>query len=174
MLSRIHALYFSLQHTLNLLSLLCLHQPLPGNGSKQCPLLLCSRTYRLATVSQLTNSTVDCQPTRGIFSHCPLAPTGCHLLLTATADGNLLCSLGSDRIENTVSNSSFIVACLFIVVETCLSSCYQAVAGLVSHHVTVYTYIYTGCNWKVRANFGTSSTYQNKKKRAYQHVSRNI
>jgi hypothetical protein len=35
---------------------LCLHQSLRGNGSQQCPLLPCSRPYRLATVSQLSLS----------------------------------------------------------------------------------------------------------------------
>jgi hypothetical protein len=40
---------------LSLPSLLCLHQSLFGNGSQQCSLLLCSRTYRLATVSHLTH-----------------------------------------------------------------------------------------------------------------------
>jgi hypothetical protein len=35
-------------------SLLCLHQLLPGDDSQQCPLFSCSRSYRLATVSQRT------------------------------------------------------------------------------------------------------------------------
>jgi hypothetical protein len=34
--------------------------------------------------------------------------------------------------------------------------------------------VYTECNWKVRTNLGTSSTYQNKKKYPYRHVSGNI
>jgi hypothetical protein len=51
----IHALYFSLQHLLSLLSLLCL-QSLPSNGSQQCNLLPCSRPYRVANVSQPTQS----------------------------------------------------------------------------------------------------------------------
>jgi hypothetical protein len=42
------------QNAWSLLSLLCLHQSLPGEGSQQCPLLPCSHSYRLATVSQLT------------------------------------------------------------------------------------------------------------------------
>jgi hypothetical protein len=40
---------------LSLLSLLCLHQSLPGDGSQQCPLFPWSRSYLLATVSQLTH-----------------------------------------------------------------------------------------------------------------------
>jgi hypothetical protein len=32
---------------------------------------------------------------------------------------NLLCSLGTDHIENTVSSSTFIVACAFISAEMC-------------------------------------------------------
>jgi hypothetical protein len=38
----------------SLLSVLCLHQSLPGDGSQKCPLLSCSHPYQLATVSQLT------------------------------------------------------------------------------------------------------------------------
>jgi hypothetical protein len=38
-LSLIHALYNSLQHILSLLSPLCLHQPLSGNGNQRCSLL---------------------------------------------------------------------------------------------------------------------------------------
>jgi hypothetical protein len=53
-LSLIHSRCRSLQHVLSLLSLLC-HQPLLGGGSQQCPLLPCSRSYRVATVSQLTH-----------------------------------------------------------------------------------------------------------------------
>jgi hypothetical protein len=34
--------------------------------------------------------------------------------------------------------------------------------------------LYTGCNWKVRTNLGTSSTYQTRKKCEYQHLSENI
>jgi hypothetical protein len=36
-------------------ALLCLLQSLADDGSQQCPLLLCSRSYQLATVSQLTH-----------------------------------------------------------------------------------------------------------------------
>jgi hypothetical protein len=36
------------------------------------------------------------------------------------------------------------------------------------------TKLYTGCNWKKHTNFGRDSTYQNKKKRPYHHVSGNI
>jgi hypothetical protein len=54
-LSLIHTLFSSLLHILSLLSLLCLHQSLPCDGSEQCLLLSCSRSYRLATVPQLTH-----------------------------------------------------------------------------------------------------------------------
>jgi hypothetical protein len=50
----------SLQHVLSVLSLLCLHQSLPGDGSQQCPLLPCSRSYWFATVAQL--STLNTTP----------------------------------------------------------------------------------------------------------------
>jgi hypothetical protein len=54
--SLIHTLCSSLQHILSLLSLLCLHQSLSGDdGSQPCPLLACSRCYRLANVPQLTH-----------------------------------------------------------------------------------------------------------------------
>jgi hypothetical protein len=46
-----HTLQFTTAGT-NLLNLLYLHQSLPDDGSQQC-LLPCSRSYRLATVSQL-------------------------------------------------------------------------------------------------------------------------
>jgi hypothetical protein len=51
----IHILCSSLQRALSHLSLLCLHQSFPGDGSQQCPLLRCSRPYRLATVSKLSH-----------------------------------------------------------------------------------------------------------------------
>jgi hypothetical protein len=35
-------------------SVCCFHQSLSGDGSQECPLFPCSRSYRLATVSQLT------------------------------------------------------------------------------------------------------------------------
>jgi hypothetical protein len=54
MLSLIYTLYKSLRPTLSLLSLLCLQQLLLGSGSQQCPLLLCSHPYQLATVLHLT------------------------------------------------------------------------------------------------------------------------
>jgi hypothetical protein len=54
-LSLTHTLCSSLQQVLSLLSLLCLHQSLPGDGSQQCPLLPCSSSYRLANVPQLTH-----------------------------------------------------------------------------------------------------------------------
>jgi hypothetical protein len=38
-----------------LLSLLCPHQSMSGDGSQQRPLLRCSRSYRLAVVPQLTH-----------------------------------------------------------------------------------------------------------------------
>jgi hypothetical protein len=44
-----------LQEILSVLSLQCLHQSLPGDGSQQCPLLPCSRSYGLVTVPQLTH-----------------------------------------------------------------------------------------------------------------------
>jgi hypothetical protein len=54
-LSLIHTVCSSLQHVLSLLSLLCLHQSLPGDGFQECLLLPCSCSYRLATVPQLTH-----------------------------------------------------------------------------------------------------------------------
>jgi hypothetical protein len=48
-----------LQHVLSLLSLLSFHQSLPGDGPQHCPQLPCSRSYRLATVPQLTHCS-DC------------------------------------------------------------------------------------------------------------------
>jgi hypothetical protein len=55
-LSLMHTLCCSLQHVVNLLILLCLHESLPADGSQQCPLLPCSHSYQLATVPQLTHS----------------------------------------------------------------------------------------------------------------------
>jgi hypothetical protein len=54
----IHTLCSALRHMLRLLSLLCLHQSLPGDGSQQCSVLPCSRPYRLVTVPQLIAPTV--------------------------------------------------------------------------------------------------------------------
>jgi hypothetical protein len=45
---------------------LCLHKQLPGGGSQQCHLLPCIRSYRLATVSQLT----QCSSCR-LSTNCP-------------------------------------------------------------------------------------------------------
>jgi hypothetical protein len=39
-----------------LLDLLCLHYSLPGDGSQQCPLFRCPRSYGLATVSLAIDS----------------------------------------------------------------------------------------------------------------------
>jgi hypothetical protein len=50
----IHALCSSLQHVLSLLSLPCLHQSLPGDGSRQRPLFPWSDSSRLTNVSQWT------------------------------------------------------------------------------------------------------------------------
>jgi hypothetical protein len=62
----IHAPCRSLQHVLSLHGALCLHQ-LSGDGSQQCTLLPCSRFYRLATVSELTDcSHSDPQPSSHI------------------------------------------------------------------------------------------------------------
>jgi hypothetical protein len=49
-----HTLQFTTVRT-SFLSLLCLHQSLPGDGSQQRPLLSYSHSYRLATVAQLTH-----------------------------------------------------------------------------------------------------------------------
>jgi hypothetical protein len=51
-LSLIHTHCSLFQHVLILAILLCLHQSLPGDGSQQCPLFPCSRSYRLANVPQ--------------------------------------------------------------------------------------------------------------------------
>jgi hypothetical protein len=59
-LSLIQTLCSSLQHVLSLLSLLCLHQSLPGDGSQECPLLPCSRSYRLATFPRPTHCSNCC------------------------------------------------------------------------------------------------------------------
>jgi hypothetical protein len=94
--SLIHTLCILLQHALGLICLLCLHQSLPGDGSQPYPMIPCSLSCRLATVS--------------------LVPT----LLTAVSNGgwSSLCSLGKDRTENTASKSSSIVACVSVVVIT--------------------------------------------------------
>jgi hypothetical protein len=51
----IHKLCSSLQHVLSLLSLY-FHQSLPDDGSQQCPMLPCSRSYWLVTVPQLSST----------------------------------------------------------------------------------------------------------------------
>jgi hypothetical protein len=63
---------------------------------------------------------------------------------------SLLYSLGTDCIQNTASNSSSIVACLYVSMEMCLSHCYLAMAVpscstilAFSHHVTICTPTYT-------------------------------
>jgi hypothetical protein len=56
-----------LQDTLGLLSLLCLHKSLSGDGSEQC-LLPCSRSYRQATVTQPSHCS-DCRLATN--SDCP-------------------------------------------------------------------------------------------------------
>jgi hypothetical protein len=105
-----------------------------------------------------TVSTVDSQLTCGITSHHQLhtALTGCQLLLTATADGNLLCSFGSDQIEYTVYHSTFVAVCLFGVAETCLLSHYQVMAGFVSHHVKIH--IFTVRHVELMHNSNTNVT----------------
>jgi hypothetical protein len=45
------SLFYTPQHTQRLLSLLCLHQSLSGDGSQQYPPLPCSRSYRLVTTN---------------------------------------------------------------------------------------------------------------------------
>lgn len=58
----------------------------------------------------------------------------------------LLCSLGMDYIQNTASNSSSIVSCLFAATEMCLSYCCLVAVPSCStiltsnHHVTICTY----------------------------------
>jgi hypothetical protein len=94
----VHTLYFSLQHTLSVPSLLCLHQSLPGNRLQQCPLLLMS------------------------------LPAFC-LLMTVT--DSQLPLVGSDPIQNSISNSSCIVAFVSIAAET---SCHMLFSG--QYHVT--------------------------------------
>jgi hypothetical protein len=54
-LSLTHTVCSSLQHVLTQLSLLCLHQSLPGDGFQQCPLFLCSHSYQFVTAPQLTH-----------------------------------------------------------------------------------------------------------------------
>jgi hypothetical protein len=56
--------------TSRLLSLLCLHQSLPGYGSQQCPRVPSSRSYRLATAPQL--STLSSLQLNSADSNCPL------------------------------------------------------------------------------------------------------
>jgi hypothetical protein len=63
-----------------------------------------------------------------------------------------------DQIENTASNSSSVVACLFIATEMCLLRCYLTVAApysaipAVSLHITIYCDMSTLCwitQWSV-------------------------
>jgi hypothetical protein len=84
------------------------------------------------------------------------ALTGHQLLVTATADGNSLCSLRTDLTERTISKSSFIIECLLVVMETCLSSHYQAMAGFISHHVTIC--IFNVRDSQLMHNFHTNVT----------------
>jgi hypothetical protein len=55
------------------------------------------------------------------------------VLYDFTVDDNCLYSFGSGRIEKTISSISFIVTCLSVVAETCLSSRHQAVTVFVIH-----------------------------------------
>jgi hypothetical protein len=50
-------------------------------------------------------------------------------------------TFGTDRTGNTDSKNSSIVACLFVVAETCLSSRYEAITVFVSRHVPMYSNI---------------------------------
>jgi hypothetical protein len=50
---------------------------------------------------------------------------------------SLLYSIGTDRIENTTSNSSSVITCVSVAAEKCLSSCYQAMAVFFPYHVTI-------------------------------------
>jgi hypothetical protein len=90
----------SLQH---MLSLLCLHQLLPRNESKQC-LLLSSLPagYHLTTYS---------------FTH---DGNTLKSQLTKNCCWFSLYSLATDLIENTASNDSSVVAWLFLTAEICL------------------------------------------------------
>jgi hypothetical protein len=70
--------------------------------------------------SQLTHYS-NCQLTYCITIHYLLdllAVTGHQLILTATADGNFLCSLGMDSTKNTASNRSSISAYLLLFIKS--------------------------------------------------------
>jgi hypothetical protein len=128
--SRTYTHYKSLQHTLNLLGSSCLHKSLSGNGSQQCPLLPCSRPYRLATVSQLTTNSWP----RLTLNSC---------LSTRLSPRY---NLGTDSTENTASKESSIFACLFVAAETCSTSPYQAMAHAT---IPVCTEVYLPSAWTV-------------------------
>jgi hypothetical protein len=50
-----------------------------------------------------------------------------------------LCNLGRDRIENTASSSSSIVACVSVGVDTCLSTFNQAMFAFFSYNIIIFT-----------------------------------
>jgi hypothetical protein len=63
-----------------------------------------------------------------------------HALLAMTvwlAQRLSLCNLMAEGTENTVSNSSSIVACIFVAMHTCLLSHYLAAGDFFSHPVTI-------------------------------------
>jgi hypothetical protein len=62
----------------NLLYLWCLH----GDGSQQCPLVLCSPSYRLGTTSQLTHCS-NCR----LSTNCP----GCNISARTAQKTPFLC-----------------------------------------------------------------------------------
>jgi hypothetical protein len=88
---------------LSLLSLLCLHQSLPGNISQQWR-FLCFHTNVIVGWLPSHNQLMTFDPW--------LTTTG---LLA-------IYSLGTDSIENTTSNNSYIITCVSVAAETCLLS----------------------------------------------------
>jgi hypothetical protein len=130
-LSLIHTLCNSLQHILNLLSLLCLQGLLPGNSPNtvdpSVSVLPGSRPCRLASVSQLDSALLCNDLQQWGLLHLPhlckgqLSQTAClRAQLRLTLDWLSYVSIAQiwplyGPTENTASHSSSIVASLFIM-----------------------------------------------------------
>jgi hypothetical protein len=110
--SVIYTHYNSLQHAVSLLSLLYLNWLLPGN-SFQCHSFLSFHVHILTGRQLSHNSLPGWGPSHTnflVFS-----------LLSQISRNHSCCSLyslGMDHVENTGSNSSYIVACMSVVVIT--------------------------------------------------------
>jgi hypothetical protein len=111
-LSLIYTLCSLPQHVLRLLSLLCLHHSLPGDGSQQCPLFPCSPSYWLTTVSQVIQLVLLIKPQHGLHrKHLPnistiVAPRCCltdRLEYTASQINRDTGSRGFEILEHPLS-----------------------------------------------------------------------